>query len=90
MLGDLGADVMKVEHPSAATIPATGDHLLRREGRLQSAYFLAVSRNKRSIGVGLKDSEGPERVKELAAEADVVIENWRRGALESSASATKP
>jgi crotonobetainyl-CoA:carnitine CoA-transferase CaiB-like acyl-CoA transferase len=79
VLADLGADVVKVEHPEHGDDtrqwgpPFAGD---------ESAYFLSVNRNKRSIGVDLKDAEGLERVKELAADADVVIENMRRGALE--------
>jgi crotonobetainyl-CoA:carnitine CoA-transferase CaiB-like acyl-CoA transferase len=79
VLGDLGADVLKVEHPERGDDtrhwgpPFAGD---------ESAYFLSINRNKRSIGVDLKDPEGLERVRKLAAGADVVIENWRRGALD--------
>jgi glutaryl-CoA transferase len=79
VLGDLGADVLKVEHPERGDDtrhwgpPFAGD---------ESAYFLSINRNKRSIGVDLKDQKGLERVKTLAAGADVLIENWRRGALE--------
>jgi crotonobetainyl-CoA:carnitine CoA-transferase CaiB-like acyl-CoA transferase len=79
VLADLGADVVKVEHPERGDDtrhwgpPFAGD---------ESAYFLSVNRNKRSIGVDLKDPEGLERVKRLAAGADVLIENMRRGALE--------
>jgi glutaryl-CoA transferase len=79
VLGDLGADVLKVEHPER------GDdtrHWGPPFAGGESAYFLSVNRNKRSIGIDLKDQEGLERVKNLAAEADVLIENWRRGALE--------
>src|ERR671917_154989 len=79
VLGDLGADVLKVEHPER------GDdtrHWGPPFAGGESAYFLSVNRNKRSIGVDLKDEIGLERVKTLAAEADVLIENWRRGALE--------
>jgi crotonobetainyl-CoA:carnitine CoA-transferase CaiB-like acyl-CoA transferase len=79
VLGDLGADVLKVEHPER------GDdtrHWGPPFASGESAYFLSVNRNKRSIGVDLKDEIGLERVKTLAAEADVLIENWRRGALE--------
>lgn len=78
-LADLGADVIKVEHPGR------GDdtrHWGPPFAGGESAYFLAVNRNKRSIGVDLKSDEGLERVKRLAAGADVVIENWKRGALE--------
>jgi crotonobetainyl-CoA:carnitine CoA-transferase CaiB-like acyl-CoA transferase len=79
VLGDLGADVLKVEHPER------GDdtrHWGPPFAGGESAYFLSINRNKRSIGVNLKDPDGLERVKTLAAGADVVIENWRRGALE--------
>jgi crotonobetainyl-CoA:carnitine CoA-transferase CaiB-like acyl-CoA transferase len=79
VLGDLGADVLKIEHPER------GDdtrHWGPPFAGGESAYFLSVNRNKRSIGMDLKDQEGLERVKKLAAEADVLIENWRRGALE--------
>ncbi|HEX7170189.1 MAG TPA: CoA transferase [Rubrobacter sp.] len=83
VLGDLGADVIKVEHPERGDDTRHWGPPFVGEGEArESAYFLAVNRNKRSIGVDLKDPEGLERIKELAAEADVVIENWRRGALE--------
>ncbi|HEY6751522.1 MAG TPA: CoA transferase [Rubrobacteraceae bacterium] len=79
MLADLGADVLKIEHPER------GDDT-RQWGPPfaggESAYFLSVNRNKRSAGVDLKDTEGLEKVKRLAMNADVVIENMRRGALE--------
>jgi crotonobetainyl-CoA:carnitine CoA-transferase CaiB-like acyl-CoA transferase len=79
VLADLGADVIKVEHPER------GDdtrHWGPPFAGGESAYFLSVNRNKRSIGVNLKTEEGLERVKKLAAGSDVVIENLRRGALE--------
>ncbi len=79
VLADLGADVVKVEHPER------GDdtrHWGPPFAGGESAYFLSVNRNKRSMGVDLKDPEGLERVRRLAAGADVLIENMRRGALE--------
>ena len=78
-LADLGADVIKVEHPER------GDdtrHWGPPFAGGESAYFLSINRNKRSVGVDLKTEEGLGRVKSLAADADVVIENWKRGALE--------
>ncbi len=78
-LADLGADVIKVEHPERGDDtrhwgpPFAGD---------ESAYFLSINRNKRSVGVDLKTEAGVDRVKHLAVGADVVIENWKRGALE--------
>jgi glutaryl-CoA transferase len=79
MLADLGADVLKIEHPER------GDdtrHWGPPFAGSESAYFLSVNRNKRSAGVDLKDPDGLEQVKKLAASADVLIENMRRGALE--------
>ena len=79
MLADLGADVLKVEHPER------GDdtrHWGPPFAGSESAYFLSVNRNKRSAGIDLKDPGGLEKVKKLAASADVLIENMRRGALE--------
>jgi crotonobetainyl-CoA:carnitine CoA-transferase CaiB-like acyl-CoA transferase len=79
VLGDLGADVLKVEHPER------GDdtrHWGPPFAGGESAYFLSINRNKRSMGVDLKDPDGLQQVEKLAAGADVVIENWRRGALE--------
>ncbi len=79
VLGDLGAEVIKVEHPER------GDDT-RHWGppfvESESAYFLSVNRNKRSVGVDLKTEKGLECVKRLATEADVLIENWKRGSLE--------
>jgi crotonobetainyl-CoA:carnitine CoA-transferase CaiB-like acyl-CoA transferase len=83
VLGDLGADVVKVEHPERGDDTRHwGPPFAGGEERGESAYFLSVNRNKRSIGVDLKDQRGLERVRALAAGADVLIENWRRGALE--------
>jgi crotonobetainyl-CoA:carnitine CoA-transferase CaiB-like acyl-CoA transferase len=79
VLADLGADVVKVEHPER------GDdtrHWGPPFADGESAYFLSVNRNKRSIGVDLKDPKGLERVKRLATGADVLIENMRRGTLD--------
>ena len=84
VLGDLGADVLKVEHPERGDDTRHwGPPFAGGEEHGESAYFLSVNRNKRSIGVDLKNQEGLGRVKMLAAGADVVIENWRRGALET-------
>lgn len=78
-LADLGADVIKVEHPER------GDdtrHWGPPFAGGESAYFLSINRNKRSVGIDVKTGEGLDRVRRLAADADVVIENWKRGALE--------
>lgn len=83
VLGDLGAEVIKVEKTGRGDDtrywgpPFAGDGT---DG--ESAYFLSVNRNKRSITANLKDEEDLGWIKRLAADADVLIENMRRGALE--------
>jgi glutaryl-CoA transferase len=74
LLGDLGADVIKVERPGR------GDDLraLRGDGRM-GAVFAAVNRNKRGIAVDLGHPEGAKLVFELCRRADVVIENFLPG-----------
>lgn len=79
LLADLGADVIKVEHPGRGDdTRGWGPPFVGGE----SAYFLSTNRNKRSIGVDLKTDEGLARVKGLARSADVLIENLRRGTLQ--------
>jgi crotonobetainyl-CoA:carnitine CoA-transferase CaiB-like acyl-CoA transferase len=79
ILGDLGADVLKVERPETGDDtrhwgpPFAGD---------DAAYYLSLNRNKRSIAVDLKAPGGIERVRRLAGDADVVIENFRPGLME--------
>jgi crotonobetainyl-CoA:carnitine CoA-transferase CaiB-like acyl-CoA transferase len=77
MLGDLGADVIKLERPGR------GDDLraLRGTGRM-SATFAAVNRNKRGIAVDLQKPEGARLALDLARRADVVIENFLPGVAE--------
>jgi crotonobetainyl-CoA:carnitine CoA-transferase CaiB-like acyl-CoA transferase len=75
MLGDLGADVIKVERIDG------GDdtrHIPPFAGT-ESHYFLSVNRNKRSMAVDLKSSRGQEIVRSLVKHADVLVENFRPG-----------
>jgi crotonobetainyl-CoA:carnitine CoA-transferase CaiB-like acyl-CoA transferase len=75
-LADLGADVVKIEHPDGGDETRTwGPPFAGGE----SAYFLSVNRGKRSVALDLKDPEGRELALELCARADVVIENFRPG-----------
>lgn len=78
LLGDLGADVVKVEPPDGDAARHIGVN--RPCG--QSDYFLSVNRNKRSIVLDLKTNRDVETLKALAAEADVVVENFRPGTME--------
>ncbi|MFF5989618.1 CaiB/BaiF CoA transferase family protein [Prauserella flavalba] len=77
LLGDLGADVIKVEPVGKgdATRQATGHRLPHGE----SAAFLAVNRNKRSIALDLKSDRGREAFYRLIRDADVVVESFRPG-----------
>lgn len=78
MLGDYGADVIKVEHPQA------GDGL-RGHGRQRDGvglWFKTVGRNKRSIGVRLGTPQGNDILMQLVADSDVVVESFRPGTLE--------
>src|SRR2546425_9981423 len=76
LLGDLGADVIKVEHPVGGDPARLGAP--HRGG--ESAPFMTVNRNQRSITVDLKTPDGLAIARRLAARADVVLENWRPGA----------
>jgi succinate---hydroxymethylglutarate CoA-transferase len=83
LLADLGADVVKVENPAGGDGMRGWPPLTRGEdGASYSENFASVNRNKRSIAVDLKDPASRNRLKELVAAADVVIENFRTGTLE--------
>ena len=79
LLGDLGADVVKVEHPDGGDEtrawgpPYAGGH---------STYYLAINRNKRSVALDLKDEADRRAARALAARADVLVENFKAGASE--------
>ncbi len=75
VLADLGADVVKVE-PAPA-----GDNTRRLTGS-GTGFFAAMNRNKRSLAVDLKSKDGIALVRRLLAEADVLVENFRPGALD--------
>ena len=85
MLADLGADVVKVERPKQGddTRAWGPPYLMDDEGRAtqESAYFVCANRNKRSITVDLAHADGQALVRELAAQADVVLENFKTGGL---------
>ncbi len=82
LLGDLGADVVKVEPPEGDGTrgwgppwAAAGDHATDRT----AAYYLAVNRNKRSIRLDLKAAAGRDVLRRLLSRADVLVENFRVG-----------
>lgn len=77
-LGDMGADVIKVEHPTRPD-PARG-HGPAKDG--QNLWWKTLGRNKRTVAIDLHDEGGREAFLRLAERADVVIENFRPGTLE--------
>lgn len=84
LLGDMGADVIKIEHPLRGDDTRHwGPPWLGEGGSRQSAYFLSVNRNKRSITLNLKHERGQEIVRQLVKSADVVIENFKLGQMAS-------
>ena len=79
MLADMGADVIKVERvphgdPTRSFVPPVIDG--------ESAAFMMLNRNKRGISVDLKHDDGKEIVRRLLTDADIVIENYRKGTME--------
>jgi crotonobetainyl-CoA:carnitine CoA-transferase CaiB-like acyl-CoA transferase len=78
VLGDLGADVIKIESPEGDDVRFFGPPFEKGE----SAYFMIAGRNKRSVVADLKTEEGLALVKRLALEADILVENFRKGTLE--------
>ena len=79
VLGDLGAEVIKVEHPRGGDDtrhwgpPYVGG---------EAAYYLCANRNKRGIAVDIATGAGQEIIRKLAAECDVVVENYKLGGLQ--------
>ena len=75
MLGDLGARVIKVEHPQG------GDPFRRHAGKLYSPHFAAYNRNKESIQLDLQSAQGKADLAKLIQGADVLLDNYRAGVL---------
>jgi formyl-CoA transferase len=78
MLGDMGADVIKIE------LPGTGDET-RQWGppfvNGESSYFMSINRNKRSVALDLKSDDGLSALRKLTEESDVLVENFRPGTM---------
>ncbi|NLD69637.1 MAG: CoA transferase [Limnobacter sp.] len=79
VLADLGAEVIKVEHPKRGD--DTRDWSMRI-GKTETAYFNCVNRNKRSVTLDLQTPEGQQIARELADKSDVVIHNFKFGGIE--------
>lgn len=77
ILGDLGAEIIKVESPEGDMTRVLPPHFIGKE----SAYYLSVNRNKRSTTIDMKSDSGRALVRDLALKCDVVVENFRPGVL---------
>jgi formyl-CoA transferase len=77
LLGDMGADVIKIEPPEGDPVRQMGQHV-----GSTSLYAASILRNKRSIALDLKTPEGRQIAADLIAQADILVENNRPGVLE--------
>lgn len=78
LLGDFGADVIKVEPPEGDTMRKTGETFLGDD----AVYFLTLNRNKRSVILDLNTAEGQRKAHRMAEQVDIVVENFRPGVAE--------
>ncbi|TVY47510.1 Succinate--hydroxymethylglutarate CoA-transferase [Lachnellula occidentalis] len=88
ILGDLGAEVIKIEHPTKGDDTrhwgppyAKYKEGSGQEGHGESAYFLAVNRNKKSLGLSFQHKSGVDILHKLVAESDILVENYLPGTL---------
>jgi crotonobetainyl-CoA:carnitine CoA-transferase CaiB-like acyl-CoA transferase len=81
VLGDLGADVIKIEPPDGDSTRGWGPPWIGDGPSRTAAYYLAVNRNKRSLRLDLKSAQGADVLRRLLARGDVLVENLRAGSL---------
>ncbi|MEK8047505.1 CaiB/BaiF CoA transferase family protein [Ideonella margarita] len=84
MLADMGAEVLKIEQPGQGddTRQWGPPYLADARGeQVESAYFLCANRNKKSVAIDLSTAEGQQQIRALAAQSDVLIENFKVGGL---------
>jgi crotonobetainyl-CoA:carnitine CoA-transferase CaiB-like acyl-CoA transferase len=86
LLGDLGAEVIKIEEPKKGDLFRTSPPFIKdRDGKnapRETALYLSCNRNKKSVTVNIATDEGRDLVRRLAAQSDVLLENFRPGTLE--------
>jgi len=82
LLGDLGADVIKIEPTDGDIMRRYGVRVPKRNRVVESLWWPAIARNKRSVAIDLRDTRGRDAVRRIAAQCDVVIENFRPGTVE--------
>jgi crotonobetainyl-CoA:carnitine CoA-transferase CaiB-like acyl-CoA transferase len=81
ILADLGAEVVKVEAPEGDDTRRWGPPFIEKDGERSAAYFHATNRGKSSVIADFRTTQGQQIVRDLVADADVVIENFRVGGL---------
>ncbi|KAI8868318.1 CoA-transferase family III [Ramicandelaber brevisporus] len=91
LLGDMGADVIKIENPAhgddtrewGPPFASLAPHVAAKypNTKPESAYFMSVNRNKRSVAVNIRHKDGQEIIRELAKQCDVLVENYIPGKL---------
>ncbi|CDX35379.1 putative enzyme [Mesorhizobium plurifarium] len=82
MLADLGANVIKVEHPQQPDDTRLwGPPFFRGDAGEDAAYYLAANRNKSAMAVNFADPAGAELVRDIARKSDIVVENYKTGSL---------
>ena len=81
LLGDLGAEVIKIERPGGGDDTRGGPPWFEADGRRDAAYYLSTNRNKESVAVDITHPAGQALVRELAMHCDVLIENYKVGGL---------
>lgn len=83
VLGDLGADVIKVEQPGTGDDTRMwGPPFVESDAERESTYFLSVNRNKRSVTIDMKDPDERPFIERMVRWADVIVENFRPGVME--------
>ena len=83
MLGDLGAEIIKIEKPGVGDDTRGWGPPWHGEGEGRTAgYYLATNRNKKSVAIDIAKPEGQALVRDLAVQSDIVVENFKRGGLE--------
>ena len=83
ILGDYGAEIIKIENPNLGDETRSwGPPFLESKDEKESAYFLCLNRNKKSVTVNIKDPRGQEILHELAKKSDIFIANFPSGKLE--------
>ena len=84
LLGDLGADVVKIEPPATGDIMRRyGVRVPKSDGRVESLWWPAIARNKRSAAIDLRDERGRGLVRRIAARCDIVLENFKPGTVDA-------